>query len=284
MLTYGDLVPLAIGRDVPCPLCAGRIGDPKKRVLRVWLDGDFASYFCARCDSSGWATGEGFKRPDPADMARRMAKAKEAQRVDAEARRDRAGWLWSQGKPPHDTIVPRYLRSRGIDRCPDTLRFLPARGEHAPAMLAAFGMPVEFPPGFYQMKPDAVHAVHITRLRADGSGKAPDAEGKSKIMVGPTRGQPIALIPVNDLGGLAVAEGVETALSLAHTGLGIWAAGSAGALPALAPLIASLPYVEAVIIAADQDDHREGERRAAELAEELCVSRPDIETFIVQGI
>jgi hypothetical protein len=280
-LAFDELVPLARGKDVPCPLCAGRIGDPKKAVLRVWLDGDFASYYCARCDSRGWARPEGAARSDKAELLQRMRKAEQARMSEMEKRIAKARWIWDQGRPAFKTIVSTYLLSRGIKRCPDTLRFLPARGNHAPAMLAAFGMPSEPLPGSYVLGSAGVQGIHITRLQPDGSGKAPDVEGKAKIMVGPSMGWPIALAPVNDQGGLLVAEGIETALSFAHTRLGIWAAGSAGRLPALAKCIADRSYVESVVIAADEDSHDEGRRCAEELADRLSVSRPDIETMIV---
>jgi hypothetical protein len=279
-LTFEHLAPLAIGRDVPCPLCADRIGNPKKAVFRVWLQGDRASYFCARCNASGLARPEGAARLDHAELAQRMTKAREARAADARARTDKARWLFQQSQPARGTIVPVYMRHRGIDRCPDTLRFLPARGEHAPAMLAAFGMPAESVPGEYCLDPTGVRGIHITRLKPDGSDKAPDDKGREKIMRGPTMGWPIALIPPNDIGGLLVAEGIETALSFMHTGLGIWAAGSAPHLAALAPCIAGLAYVEALTIGADEDDHEEGRRCAVALANRLSVLRPDLEVRI----
>ena len=60
-----------------------------------------------------------------------------------------------------------------------------------------------------------VSGVHITRLLEDGTGKASDAEGRSKVMVGPSMGLPIVLAPVSDSGGLVITEGVEDGLSLA---------------------------------------------------------------------
>ena len=58
--------------------------------------------------------------------------------------------------------------------------------------------------------------------------------------------------PPNDLLGLAICEGVEDALT-AHeaTGLGAWAAGSAGRMPALASVIPH--YIEALTIYAHDD-------------------------------
>jgi len=282
-LVFEDLVPLAVGKDVPCPLCAGRIGDPKKPVLRVWLDGDFATYYCARCNDSGWAKPEGAKRPDRTEIMLRMRKAEEARMTELERRISRTRWLWDQRRPAWGTIVPSYLLGRGIKTCPETVQFLPARGSFPPAMMCAFGMPTEPLPGRYVLDTAAVQGVHLTRLKPDGSGKDTDDQGRTKIMVGPSMGWPIALAPVNDQGGLLVAEGIETALSWLHTGLGIWAAGSAGRLPALAPLIAGLTYVEAVTVSIDADDHDEGERNAEALAERLTGLRSDIEINLAGG-
>ena len=71
------------------------------------------------------------------------------------------------------------------------------------------------------------------------------------------------------MGGLAIAEGIEDALSLhLATGLGAWAAGSANRLPMLADKVPT--YVEAVTIAVDDDVA--GRRGAYALAQRLEVA------------
>ena len=55
-----------------------------------------------------------------------------------------------------------------------------------------------------------IHGVHLTRLKPDGSGKL-DIEGRpDKIFIGSAPDLPIVLAPVNDLGGLSIAEGLGT--------------------------------------------------------------------------
>ena len=84
--------------------------------------------------------------------------------------------------------------------------------------------------------PAIVVGVHITRLTPDG-GKAPI--DPAKIMLGPMSGLPIVLAPGNDGLGLAITEGIEDGLSVfEETGLGVWAAGSAGNMP---KIVAALP-------------------------------------------
>jgi 5S rRNA maturation endonuclease (ribonuclease M5) len=81
---------------------------------------------------------------------------------------------------------------------------------------------------------------------------------------------PIVLTPVNDIGGLAISEGIEDALSIHQaTGLGAWAAGCANRLPALARAVPR--YVESVTILVDDDN--DGRRFSRELAEALQKSR-----------
>ena len=88
---------------------------------------------------------------------------------------------------------------------------------------------------------------------------------------------PIVLAPPNDVLGLAIAEGIEDALSVHEaTGLGAWAAGSASRLPALADAIPS--YVESVTIVADAD--KDGQRGAHGLAERLR-TQVDMEVHVV---
>jgi hypothetical protein len=269
--TLAHLARDKIPADVPCPLCGPAKRErhkQQKAVLRIWHTGvDFASYWCARCGAKGYAlANKSGRRIDRAELAKRMHQAALHQAAADASRRNKARWLWAQSQPAMGTIVETYLRSRGITVLPPTLRFLPARGEHAPCMLAAFGVVTESEPVRYEVV--EVHAVHLTRLQSDGNGKAPDAEGRTKIMVGVTDNWPIALVPPNDLGGLAVAEGIEDALSLHEaTGLGAWAAGAAARLPKLAPLISSLPYIEFVHVAVDDDP--DGRRYSAALAAEL---------------
>lgn len=133
-------------------------------------------------------------------------------------------------------------------------------------MVAAFGLPEEPEPGKLVIAPENVRGIHVTKLRADGSGKA-DVE-RDKIMLGSSSGWPIVLAAVNDIGGLLIAEGIENALAThIGTGLGAWSAGSAGRLPRLADKVPS--YVEAVTIIADTDDSGAGLRYSQELGQEL---------------
>jgi hypothetical protein len=98
-----------------------------------------------------------------------------------------ARWLWAKRKPISGSIAETYLRSaRGYGgRLPETLGFLPGRGDHPPAMIAAFGMAIEpEEPGKLAIGIDAVKGVHLTRLLPDGSGKAvfddPDEPAKAR--------------------------------------------------------------------------------------------------------
>ncbi|MGX1320500.1 hypothetical protein AB7M17_003953 [Bradyrhizobium sp. USDA 377] len=200
-------------------------------------------------------------------------------RADDHERRqhDKARWLWSRRQPITGTIAETYLRARGIAcALPSTLGFLPGNGQYHPAMIAAFGVPDEIEPGVLAA-PRKVEAVHLTKLKDDGTGKAEMPDGKSsKIIVGrPVEerfdddgniievGLPIVLAPPNDLLGLAITEGIEDALSVHEaTGLGTWAAGSAAQLPMLADVIPG--YVETLTIFADDD--KAGQDNARKLA------------------
>ena len=174
---------------------------------------------------------------------------------DNETARERANaqWLWRQRQPIAGTIAQTYLREgrgyRGI--IPPTLMYLPARGGYEPAPIAAFGLYSEPAPGALSIDAAAVKAVQLVKLKPDGSGKA--GNEPNKIIIGKgALGSPIVLAPPNDLLGLAICEGLEDALSIHEaTGLGAWASGGAGSMPALADTVPS--YIDFVTIVADRD-------------------------------
>jgi Toprim domain len=144
-----------------------------------------------------------------------------------------------------------YLRQtrRYVGSIPPTLGYLPPNGKYSPAMIAAFGFCEEIEPGVIDPPPN-VTGVHITRLTPDGR-KAP--ADQVKIMLGPSAGLPIVLAPANDLLAIDIAEGIEKGLLIqADTGAGMWVAGSAGRMPALAVVLPA--YVECVTIWADRDE------------------------------
>lgn len=159
--------------------------------------------------------------PSPAEVARRKAEDEAA----ADAAEKRALACWREAQPIRDTIAEAYLRGRGITcALPDSLRFHPdcwhPSACRAPAMVALIdGLPRL--------------AVHRTYLRPDGSGKA-DLD-PPKAMLGAALGGGVRL---SDGGGvLVVAEGIETALSLASGLLSrpatIWAALSCAGIAGL---------------------------------------------------
>jgi putative DNA primase/helicase len=164
----------------------------------------------------------------------------------------KAAWLWGNREPVSESCPAwSYLRQTRhyAGSIPQTLGYLPPNGRYPPAVIAAYGFCDEPEPGVI-VPPASVTGVHITRLTPEG-GKAP--EDKSKIMLGPMSGLPIVLTPVNDGLGLAITEGIEDGLSVSEeTGLGVWAAGSAGNMPKIAAALP--PYVECVTIFAHRDE------------------------------
>jgi hypothetical protein len=188
--------------------------------------------------------------------------------------------MWLRAGDATGTIAARYLEGRGITcRLPGTLRFLPpiSAGRH-PALLAAFGLPDEHEPGLIRLPPMRLAGVHCTLIRPDGSGKAVNADGVSKLTLGVGHNLPIVLAPPNDGMTICVAEGIENALTYhQETKVGAWAAGTAGRLPGIAQHIP--PYIECVIVIEDGDP---AGRRYAERLRELLDAR-GIEIFTARA-
>lgn len=273
--------------DVACPECGPGRREPanrKRHVLRVWhSQPGYLTYFCARCGIHGWVRTEGAAHSTSASVNRARAAALQRNEEEIACRRRLARKLWAASAPAQGTIVETYLQSRAIEltAIPATIRYLPARRpEHHPAMISPFAITNEPEPARLAVSPNAIRGVHLTFLRPDGCGKA--LVEPEKIMVAPSIGVPIIVAPMSDGLGLIISEGIEDALS-AHiaTGLGSWAAGSAGRMPALANVVPT--YVEAVTIIADHDE--DGQRGAHELAKRLRARGHDVilTTFDARG-
>jgi hypothetical protein len=271
LLTIDVIIGGLIGTfDVPCPLCGPvktKRNSQRKPVLRIWrVDQNFATFNCARCDTQGYVRDNTAKPPSIAAIARAKAEAVKHERRAAAKRLSTARWLWGRRQPIHGSIAETYLReARGYHGpIPSTMAFLPASDEHAPAMIAAFGLAEESEPGSIIINNDAVRGVHLTKLAPDGSSKA--GSDKDKIIIGKCLGSPIVLASPNDLMGMAVTEGIENGLSMfAATSLGVWAAGAASRMPTLADTIPV--YIDCVTVCADNDPT--GLRNANELLERM---------------
>ena len=239
----------------PCPCCQPeRRRDQDALTLHNGPKG-----LLAHCKKAGCAyrdimaaagIGPGtYQAPDPFTVARRRAE----EQADAMKRAAQAHSLWREALPIAGTLAEAYLRGRAITcPLPETLRFEPscwhATAQRFPALVAL----VEGGEGF---------AVHRTYLRADGTGKA-EVETQ-KAMLGAVAGGAVCV--AQSAGPLVVAEGVETALSLASGLLRgpatLWAALSTSGLRGL-----HLPPVAGrLTIAADGDNP--GRAAAQSLAE-----------------
>jgi hypothetical protein len=271
--------------DSPCPLCSHQRKSAKQRlkVFRVYRDApDFARFHCVHCEAKGWVSDRTNntteQHPSRGDLEKIRADivTRDAQHV--RARRLKALGLWRRGKAVPNTPAESYLRwreYRGIIQA--TIRFLLASRGYAPAMIAAFGIPREIEPGVLGIHDQDVVGVHITALRSDGLGKA--GTDRDKIMIGKSIGTPIVLAPPNDGLGLAICEGIEDGLSIFEsTGLGVWAAGSASRLPALADAIPV--HIDAVTVVADDDDA--GRTNAQKLADALAHRQCDVRVIVPQ--
>ena len=133
--------------------------------------------------------------------------------------------------------------------------------------IAAFGFASEPEPGVLAIDMAAVEGVHLVKLTPDGRKIQGGADNPSKITVGLDIAVRRHRRPgANDLLGLAITEGIEDGLTAyAATGLGVWAACTAGRMPALADAVPD--YIEAVTIFAHPDPA--GQRGAVALADTL---------------
>lgn len=152
--------------------------------------------------------------------------------------------LWRQTHPARGSPVEIYLRRRGIDfdPLPPALRFHSAlkhpEGQHFPAMVACI-----------HNHENKITGIHRTFITPEGH-KAPVA--KTKLALGRFSGGAIRLYSAGPV--LAIAEGIETALSVRQEtpGLPVWAAISLTNMKALI-----LPEtVREVIYLADGDSDR----------------------------
>lgn len=230
----------------PCPICQP---EGKKTQSALTLtpspDGRLLAH-CKKLGCSfrdlvralGLASGR-YPPPDPAAIARAEAKT----RAEAQRRSRKAAQIWAQSQPIPGTPAQTYLRARGlICHLPAKLQFHPAAlhgpsGMRLPAMVAL-------------VEGGDAPAIHCTWLRPDGLGKA-DVQ-PNKTMLGSTKGGGVRLM--HGAGPLVVAEGIETALSLAcgllDGAFQLWAALSAPGLRSLR--LSTEP--DALIIATDGDE------------------------------
>jgi hypothetical protein len=246
----------------PCPHCGG--------CSRFTVNPDKAVFFCRGCRASGcgaidleiFLSGRDFVAAiealtgaalPSAEQARAAAaqRYKRARSVQAEQIHT-ARWLWEQRRAPQGTIVERYLAARGFTgQIPATVGYLPPRGGYPPAMIAAYAPPIELDDSLCSPRYDDVAAVHITRLKADGSDRLRDADAKRTV--GAPLGFPIALAPITDGLSLAITEGIEDGLAYCAAGFAVWAYGSASYLGA--EFAAALPaYLETLIIERHPDE------------------------------
>jgi hypothetical protein len=252
ILAENNIVGIKIGTKrryyAACPRCSHTRSLPhqKLKCLGVTVDQQGVSFGCNHC---AWTGGGFYARGEFREPAAQDHKSDHHEQLQ----RQKARRMWNYSLPATGTIVETYLRSRAITvPIPATVRFLrPYKREQRPAMIVPFCIPSEPEPGVLAVHQLIIAGVHLTLLKPDGSGKA-DVE-PNKLTIGPSRGVPLVLAPVNDSYGLAITEGIEDALSVHQmTGLGAWAAGAASRLLALADTVPN--YVECVTLLIDDDD------------------------------
>ena len=238
------LRPAGHERVGPCPVCDGRSAR-KPFPNRFAINPDKGVFICRQCDAGGdglalvqhvqgcdfkaalaFLVGDAAAQIDPAELARRRAKAEAAekrrQNIAAEKRaraiRD-AREIWHRSKSGAGSPAEAYLAGRGIyfKEWPPTLRFLPDHPylksiggrmqvlHSGPCMIAG----IQGPGG-------RVTGVHQTWINTAAPGKkavitAPDGEVLSSKMVrGSKKGGAIRLTGPNKSGILVAGEGIET--------------------------------------------------------------------------
>jgi putative DNA primase/helicase len=151
--------------------------------------------------------------------------------------------IWKEAHEARNSPVEAYLRGRGINNLPSTIRYHANlrhtdTGQYFPAMVAAIS----------KWPSRDVTGIHRTYLQTGGRGKANVSSPKK--MAGCCAGGAVRLAPAGET--IAIAEGIETALSVQQaTGIPTWAALSTSGIKTL--VLPELPLAGEVVIAADND-------------------------------
>ena len=185
-----------------------------------------------------------------------------ASRADDASRIARALGIWHEARDGADTIARRYLANRSIvlDPWPPSLRFHP-RCPRPRNDAGNFVAPLPAMLGLVEHVERGPVAVHATYLKANGDYKA-DVE-KPKAMFGAIAGGAVRFGAPREGQWLAVAEGIETSLSVAVAcSMPAWAALSASGIKNLV----LPPEATHVVICADHDASGTGERAARDAA------------------
>ena len=234
----------------PCPQCER---GPRDTALAITIDERGTVSFCHRC---GYTATEHTARaasyvprttakPEPLDWS-----------PGAES-------TWRRTQPLKGTLGEVYLHHRGCILPPrdSHLRFLSGDDRYPPSLVAAIT----------DIRTAKPISLHFTRLAADGKGKAGTDRDKVLLAGHRKRGGCIRLWPDEAVThGLALAEGIESALSAAHAFTPTWATVDAAGMAAF-PV---LPGIEALVLFADGDDA--GIDAAAECADRWTTAGKDV--------
>ena len=222
-----------------CPECDR---DSRDTALSITIKGDSSAVWqCFRCGFKGATRG-------------RVEHGTRAQTLRVDATRhttlaDRWRDFWRTCSPiSADSLAGRYLRHRGCVLSPidGDLRWHPEcwhwpTRQRLPALVALIT----------DIQTNVPLSLHFTFIRADGTGKA-DIEPPKLLLPrhrksgGVIRLWPDACVTYS----IGLAEGIESALSLAHAHAPVWATIDAGNLSTL-PI---LHGIESVIVAVDHDN------------------------------
>lgn len=235
MITFSDYE--AGQHRLECPSC-GRGGRDKTAGLKMEDDGAGVLH-CFRCSYTENYT------PDRGAAVRRAPSIKPSFKADVQQHQRLNDWGMALWKSTHDLggVAAQYLRSRHcVVPAYGDLRWLPSlkhpSGYVGPALVALITHVLT-------NEPLSLHRTWITP-----TGKA-DIEN-SRLLLGnhATVGGVIRLTPDDEVNSvLGIAEGIETALSMAHAPLPVWATIDAGHM-AQFPVLRG---IQTLVIAVDND-------------------------------
>ncbi|RWC09109.1 MAG: virulence-associated protein E [Mesorhizobium sp.] len=176
---------------------------------------------------------------------------------DRLAKQQTAADIWTRSVPIAGTLAETYLCARGLAYEGDVVRFYPG----GRAMVALIT-------NIVTAEPQGIHRTFLDR----------DGRKVDRKMLGPAGGGVVRLSGDADVSiGLAIAEGIETALAVPFRP--VWACLSAGTMSAF-PVLSG---VEALTVFADNDASGTGQRAANDCAQRWHAAEREVTIRIPTG-